>query len=270
MKRLVLITVLLPLVTTGCFREKFKVTRADRFGKIYYLDGAGNLGFGTDTVDQGLRAAGFRGDVEVFRWTTYTGPLGDQLIRQNARLRSKRLTKRIVHYRKRFPHTPLSIIGLSAGTGVATWAIEALPRDMMIDNLVLLGSSLSSTYDMTECLSHVTGKIYVVYSDRDAVLIGFIPVTGTIDGQYLVSPAGQVGLRVPNSGDRGLYREKVVNIPWRPRFENYGYTGGHTDATSTGFIRHVVAPTMLGIGKRPVSPPTPPKPAEPPATQPAS
>lgn len=225
----------------------------ERYGKVYYLDGAGNLGYGEDTVPKALHAVGFRGDIEIVTWTSYTGPLGDQLIRANARNRAETLTKRIVDYRRRYPDTPIYIIGLSAGTGVAVWAVESLPREMKVDTLVLLSSSLSTNYDMTRCLRHVKNKVYVLSSSRDAVLKAFIPVTGTIDGSHFVEPAGLVGL-YPASRAKAeqidLYREKIVNIPWRPSFERLGNAGGHTDGTSLAFVKYYIAPKLLGLGPR--------------------
>ena len=47
-------------------------TYFERYGKVYYLDGAGNLGYGQDTVPKALRVAGFKGDIEIFQWTSYT------------------------------------------------------------------------------------------------------------------------------------------------------------------------------------------------------
>jgi len=232
--------------------EEHKPTYWERYGKVYYLDGAGNLGYGQETVPRALKAAGFRGDIENFSWTSYTGPLGDQMIREQARWRSKSLTKRIIDYRKRYPNTPIYIIGLSAGTGVGVWAVEKLPNNIKVDSLVLLGSSLSTNYDMTKCLTHVNGKVFVIHSPNDAILKGFIPVTGTIDGAYFTDPAGLVGLYPSPRASRdqiNLYKEKVVNIPWRASFERLGNAGGHTDGTSYQFVRSYIAKKLLGIGE---------------------
>ncbi len=244
--------ILIFVFVSGCVETR-RPNRWERYGKVYYLDGAGNLGFGQDTVPRALRAAGFRGDFESVIWTTFSGPLGDQVIRINARIKADELSKKIVRYRKRYPDTPVYIIGLSAGTGVAVWAVEKLPAGMMIDDMVLLGSSLANNYDMTKCLKHVKGRVYVLYSSRDAILTGFIPLTGTIDGSYFVQPAGLTGMQLPeraSSETRRLYREKIVNIAWRPSFERFGYAGGHTDATSYAFVKYFIAPRLLGIGYR--------------------
>lgn len=223
--------------------------RLEPYGKIYYLDGAGNIGYGRD-MPRMLHDAGFDGDVVNITWTSFTGPLGDQLIRINAREKAKMLAKKMIKYRRRYSQTPLHVIGLSAGTGVSVWSVEALPPGMTVDNMVLLGSSLSSTYDMTHCLRRVEGKVYVLVSARDVVLIGFVPVTGTIDGQWFVQPAGLIGL-VPPAGSSPetirLYREKIVNIDWEPGFARLGNIGGHTDGTSRRFVKEYIAPELLGI-----------------------
>jgi pimeloyl-ACP methyl ester carboxylesterase len=246
------------MILSGCAEEdapdstvsQAKSFGSDRYGKAFYLDGAGNLGFGVDTVPQGLQAAGFKGSFQPIIWTTFTGPIGDQVIRLNARLRSDDLTKKIIQYRRSYPEAPVYVIGLSAGTGVAVFALENLPDGVNIDTLVLLGSSLSSTYNMSKALKHVKTKVYVLHSPNDAVLSGFIPVTGTIDGAYLVEPAGLVGLR-PAAGlsaeQLRVFREKVVNVAWRPSFERYGYAGGHTDATNFSFVKWYIARELLHI-----------------------
>ena len=253
--RTVAVLLLSIVVVSGCSNYR-KPNRWERYGKIYYLDGAGNLGYGQDTVPRGLRAAGYRGDFEPFIWTTFTGPLADQIIGINARAKANDLAKKIIHYRRRFPKTTVDIIGLSAGTGVTVWAVENLPAGMMVDNLVLLGSSLSSNYDMVKCLRHIRGKVYVMYSSRDAILTGFVPITGTMDGSHFVQPAGLVGFRPPSGAGatiRKLYREKIVNIPWRPSFARLGYAGGHTDGTSYRFVKYFIAPKLLHIGYIPTT-----------------
>ncbi len=248
MRKVFLVIVVLSVVL-GC-EDTRRPNRWEKYGKVYYIDGAGNLGFGVDTVPRALRAAGWRGDFEPIIWTSFTGPLGDQLIRVNAIARADGLAKQIIKYRKKYPDAPIYIIALSAGTGVATWAVEKLPEGVAVDSMVFLGSSLANNYDMTKCLKHIKGKIYVFYSNRDAILTGFIPVTGTIDGSYFVKPAGLAGLHPPkNISEEGkrLYRNKIVNIPWRPEFEKYGYAGGHTDGTSYEFVRYFIAPKLLRI-----------------------
>ena len=68
------------------------------------------------------------------------------------------MARKIREYSKRYPENRINIIALSAGTGVAVWACENLDSSSQIENLVLLGSSLSHDYDMSKALAHITSK----------------------------------------------------------------------------------------------------------------
>ena len=74
---------LLTLSLTGCASPE------EKFGRTWYIDGAGNWGWGTKGVQSGLRAAGYNGDIEAFPWTTSFNPIVDQVIPLGPRLRAK-------------------------------------------------------------------------------------------------------------------------------------------------------------------------------------
>jgi len=232
----ILLLIALPL-STGC--ETTGSNAAEQFGKTFYLDGAGNWGFGAAEVPSGLREAGYKGNVEIYVWTTSLMPLVDQLNIPAAKLRAAALADRIKAYRRRFPDNELNLIALSAGTGVAAWAVESLDQNTKINNLVLLASSLSHDYDMTRALKHMTGKIYVYHSPHDEVLAA-VPLIGTIDGKRGVQTVGQVGLRTP-PGAAG----RIVNTPWSRKYVHLGWTGSHTDCTRKPFVREVIARHVL-------------------------
>lgn len=214
--------------------------KAEPFGKIYYLDGAGNLGFGTAEVPRGMKQAGYDGDVEVYIWTSSLNPLIDQLnILGAARASGRRLARKIKDYKKRFPDNAVHVIALSAGTGVAVWACENLDAPSRIDNLVMLGSSLSHDYDMSKALPNIKNKVYVYYSPNDSML-GTVELLGTIDRKVGVKSAGQVGLRPPKGGDG-----KIVNTAWSPEWRKLGWSGGHTDCTNEKFVRQEIAKRIL-------------------------
>lgn len=218
-------------VLSGCRSAR----PAERLGKTFYLDGAGNWGFGTHDVPAGLREAGYDGDVEIYLWTTSLMPLIDQWNIVGAKLRAQALSRRIADYLHAYPDNEVNVIALSAGTGVAIWAIEGLPDDVKVNNAVLLGSSLSSDYDVSEALSHMKGRIFVYYSAHDDVLAA-VRLVGTIDGKRGVDSAGLVGLKAPPD-----QTHRVVNIPWNRRYMAYGWTGAHTDCTRKDFVREVIA-----------------------------
>ncbi len=208
---------------------------ADRYGKVFYLDGAGNWSDGGTGVASGLRAAGFHGDVEEYVWTTSFNPLVDQVNIVAAKVRAAELARKIERYRRRYPDNPLHIVALSAGTGVATWAVEQLEGEVGIDNMVMLGSSISHDYDMSAALSHMTGRIYVYSSPHDCVL-ETVRKVGTIDGKRGVESAGAVGLTAPAD-----YEDRVVNTRWSREWLRYGWTGAHSDCTNAEFVRREIA-----------------------------
>ncbi len=207
----------------------------DEHGKTYYLDGAGNWGFGLRDVPTGLRNAGYQGNVEAYIWTSSFNPAVDQINIGMNKLRAAILTGKIQDYLRRFPDNDVNLIALSAGTGIAVWAVEGLSPAYQVNNLILLGSSLSENYDMRKALANIKGKVYVYYSAHDEVLLGAVRAIGTVDRGGTES-AGLGGLHPPGGG-----RGKIVNIGWRPKYERYGWTGAHTDATSEPFIRQYVS-----------------------------
>jgi hypothetical protein len=237
-------SIYIPILAAALFGSGCETTRrageAERFGKTFYLDGAGNWGFGSAEVPQGLKEAGYEGDVEIYVWTTSLSPLIDQLNTPAARLRANKLAEHIEEYVRKYPSNRLNIIALSAGTGVATWAIERLPADAKINNLVLLGSSLSHDYDMSRALSRMTGRIFVYHSPHDLVLAG-VRVVGTIDGKRGVDSVGLVGLKPPPGKS-----DRVVNVGWSRKYIPYGWTGSHTDCTTKKFVREVIARHIVG------------------------
>jgi hypothetical protein len=227
-------TMALLLCTTGCGLFNSKGSSAGRWGRTYYIDGAGNWGFGVSDVEKGLRAAGYRGDIINYRWSPTFNPALDQTVgRPIARAKGKSLGREITDYLERYPGNPVNIIALSAGTGVAVWACENVTSSSGVQSLVLLGSSLSSEYDMSPALANIEQGVWVYYSRYDQILQGPVRTLGTIDGKLGVNPAGLVGLRYKS--------DKVHNIPWSPRYERYGWSGAHTDATSEPMVRIILA-----------------------------
>ncbi|NOT00975.1 MAG: hypothetical protein HOP29_10140 [Phycisphaerales bacterium] len=219
---------------------------AESFGKTFYLDGAGNWGFGVNDVPAGLKDAGYRGDVEIYVWTTSLLPMVDQLNIAGAKLRAAALSQRIEEYRRAHPDQSINLIALSAGTGVLIWAIEGLNDNTKVDNVVLLGSSLSADYDASEALRHMTGRIYTYHSPHDEVLEA-VRVIGTIDGKRGVDSVGQVGLHPPAG-----FTDRVVNVGWDRQYMRFGWTGAHTDCTNRRFVEQVVSRHVV----RAESPPT--------------
>lgn len=219
-------------------------------GATFYLGGAGTFGnIGNYSVREGLRSGGYHGAIDVVPWQSWFGDvLRDQMDRTRNEREAQRFADRITEYARQYPGRRANIIALSAGTGIATWAIERLPDDVRVGTVVFLGSSLSRRYDLTAALGRLDGKLYVFYSPDDPVLRYGVPLAGTVDrdGDNRTA-AGLTGFALPRSADPAtveIYNRKLRNMGWKPRYARYGYRGLHTDGTRERFVTAVIAPLM--------------------------
>jgi len=233
--------------------------RGSELGRTYYVGGAGPLGHvGTIDVPRALRRAGYRGSTEVFGWQCIVGgTLRDQVDRPKNEAQARRLAGRIEAYLRRYPGRKVNIVALSAGTGIATWALEALPQDLRVHTVVFLGSSLSRDYDLTAALRHVDDKLYNFYCPDDPILRLAVPLAGSVDRRTHESNlAGLSGFVLPaRAGEAAaaLYAQRVRNMPYQERYERYGYRGMHMDAAAAEFVELVIAPLLLEP-QRPITP----------------
>lgn len=212
-------------LSTGCSDPK------EEFGRTWYIDGAGNWGFGAVGVPKGLEDRGYAGAVSNHRWSLTLNPALDQTLRFIARGSGDLLGREITNYLRRYPKAKANIIALSAGTGVGIWAIENVKPPYKVNNYIMVGSSLSSRYDVSKALNNMKGKIYVYHTSSDPVLQGPVRTLGTIDGTFDDS-AGLVGLRGPGSKSG-----RVVNIGRTRQHASLGWTGGHADCVTRRFVR---------------------------------
>lgn len=224
-----------------------------REGVTYYVGGAGPVGHvGSLDVPLGLQDAGYRGRVHVFTWQGLTHA-GDQIDLSKNRERGAELAELIRRDRFLYPHARLNVIALSAGTGVATFALEFLPERIQVDTVVFLGCSLSSRYDLTRALKRVRRGLYCVHSPEDRILGDVVWYTGTVDRSSASGGvAGLVGFVNPREDfiETGNQYAKLRNIPYRPEFARSGYLGGHLDCVSRSFVRDYIAGLILGTHDR--------------------
>ncbi len=218
---------------------------------VYYLDGAGGGGVlvnWSGGVRDGLLDGGYTGWGETFVWETGLGVVADQTA-DNAykRRKASELAKKIVAYKQANPYAPVTLIGLSAGTAIAVFTLEALPPGVSVQDVVLLSGSLSSNYDFSAALERVDGKVYITTSQRDTVLGALLPLAGTANrGSGTTRTIGIEGPDCPGDlAQRQRYHKKVVVVPWQPAFARYGNHGGHTDTVSAPFIEKYVAPLVV-------------------------
>ncbi len=244
---------------TGC--SQALPDRAERMtrGYVYYFDGAGGGGImnWAGGVKQGLLDAGYSGAGEVVHWNTGMGVVPDQEASvEYKRSKAGEAAGSIRQYAAEHPGAPITLIGLSAGTAVTVFTLEALPPSVPVDQVILLGASISDDYDLTQALRRVRNRMYVFTSERDAVLAFAVTVAGTADRRGSPS-AGLRGFELPpraSTETRAQYA-KVVNIQWKPEFMADGNLGGHTDAVKAPFVQHYIAPLIMSGMARGVAQP---------------
>ncbi len=184
-------------ITAGCSQtmpdREIRMTRS----YLYYLDGAGGgrpLSNWSGGVRQGLLDAGYNGAGEMFSWNTGLGVVADQDASvEYKRQKAAELAQQIQQYTREHPGAPVTLMGLSAGTAVAVFTLETLPVNCPVNNVVLLGASISATHDLTQALQRVSNRMYVFTSEKDAVLAFLVPSAGTADREQGVPSAGLYG-----------------------------------------------------------------------------
>ena len=209
---------------------------------VIFLDGASHFTAGR-SVRHGLRLAGYEGDFQNFVWTSFLGWGADHLVVARSKGKANSLARRITRIREHVPDGEIYLMGLSAGTAVVLNALEQLPADVDVDSVVLFSSSVSADRDLSAALRHVRKKLYATSSKEDLILRS---VAITADGRRS-APAGRTGFRIPRFlpyGERSIYA-KVVNLHWKPAYVAVGWTGGHVSATTSKFVRSVIAPRIL-------------------------
>lgn len=234
---------------------KFRSDRKERLphGCVFYFDGAGG---GTkkanyaDGVIKGMLEAGYRGAGELVAWETGKGLVKDQDASvAYKRSKAKEGAASIQSYQKEHPGAPVGLLGFSAGTAEAIFALEWLSESAPVDHVVLLGTSISRDYDLTQALKRVKGKLYIFTSTHDGMVGTMMKFSGTADRKFHDPGAGIKGFVLPagaSAATRQLYADKIVTIPYSEDFRKDGNQGHHFDNVKQEFIRDHVAPLLMG------------------------
>lgn len=251
---------LLIALSVGCasksvWNGQFQTDRKERLtrGCVFYFDGAGG---GTKKsnyaqgVVEGMLAADYKSAGELISWETGKGLIKDQDASvAYKRSKANAAASSIQDYQKKYPNAPVGLLGFSAGTAEAIFALEVLPETAPVDHVVLLGTSISRDYDMTEALKRVKNQLYIFTSTHDRMLGTLMPLSGTADRKFNDPGAGIKGFVLPagaSAATRKLYAEKIVTIPYSEDFRKDKNQGHHFDNVKKEFIRDEVAPLFIG------------------------
>lgn len=219
-------------------------------GLVVSLDGVGGHIWLPRLLRWGLRDGGVQAAIVIFDWSV--GWLGlcvaDIAMHKRNRAAAAILAEHIAEYRRRMPGRPVTLIGQSAGGGIAAFTLEALPDGCQVDRALLLSPALSPRYPLAPALRGVRDRLYVAYSWGDIfTMAAGTTLFGTADRRHTPS-AGLIGFRLPENlspEDRAAY-QKVRQIAWRPRMIRDGSWGGHYGFSTHRFAQRVLAPIVLG------------------------
>jgi hypothetical protein len=199
----------------------------------------------------GLVDGGYPGAVEVVDWTTGFWPLFVYHLRAGKRHRAaaELVADKIADYQARYPGREVNLVGFSAGALVSLRAVEAMPDGKQVDRVVLLAGAVSPWYDLRAALAKTRVGVWSYYQPQDvAALWAGTLVAGTADGKHFAS-AGAVGFWTPrgmSDDERQLYRDKLVQAPYRAEMIASGNLGGHFQCVGRKFVATWIAPLLSG------------------------
>jgi pimeloyl-ACP methyl ester carboxylesterase len=189
-----------------------------------------------------LRSSGFNGSLQLYDWTGGEPTLVAYRDRKRQTAETQRTAEMLISMRRADPRARITLTGHSAGAGIAIWALERLPRDVQVDQVVLFAPALSPTYDLRPALDHVRGKMIVFPSDHDALVLGIATTLfGTIDGVHSHA-AGLEGFTPPAGAE--LAYQRVVQHSYDPAWQCLGDDGGHSGAMAPEFVTVVLCPIL--------------------------
>jgi pimeloyl-ACP methyl ester carboxylesterase len=250
---LLIALVLALLAGGGCRKNAY--TSEDRYdrGLVVCLSGAGGgLAGECQRIRSALDDGGVDRAIEIFDWSGGK-LLDDQQSVAHNRMKAAELAQHIEAYQASYPGRPVHLVGISAGTGIAVWALEDLALSSRIEGAILLASSLDTLYDLAPALARVSDRIYTFNSLIDPVLAVAVPLAGTVDQEGAVA-GGLVGFRPHDGSDDAaiaLYRDKLVQHMWWPGDAILGNPGDHLGTTNPLFIRAHLVPIIRGPDAKP-------------------
>lgn len=216
-------------------------------GLIWLIPGVHGEPWMLANAQRGLRDAGIESAIEVYDWkrSELFGVLLN-LIDIEANLKhAAAIAHEIVSYHREHPGRPIDLVGYSGGGGLAVMAVEALPQDVRVRNLILVQPAISPDYNLSQALRQVDGSIINFHSRMDWVVLGLgTRAFGTMDRAYVPS-AGKSGFNLATALPDEAQRQRLRQPQWTPKMMLTGHYGGHVGMLAYDWNRKYLAPYLM-------------------------
>ena len=187
---------------------------------------------------RGLRRAGCRQQVRLFRWCGAAGALlvlPDFVRRRRLRRKARRLARFLEQTAEQHPEQPIHVVGYSTGSFLVLEALKQVGPQVRLGEVILLAAAVSPGYEVNDIAGRVP-RVHSFHSYADFLISGLGPLLfGSNDGHW--GPGcGMVGWR--NSD--GF----VVQHPWSASAIPLSYFGDHFTITAPAFVAKRIAPIL--------------------------
>jgi hypothetical protein len=213
---------------------------------LLHLPGIGGYRMCDFQMLGGLRDGGLSGNIKevVYDWTENDPGIHALQAYDRNQKESQKIAEMIIAHKQADPTSPIYLTAHSGGCGLAIWALEKLPPDVNVQIVVLIAPALSPTYDLSNALRHVNGRMYAFSSLLDTIVLDTgTRMFGTIDGVQ-TQAAGYSGFIQPKSADPQLYK-KLISHAYSSDWMRYGDYGDHIGGMSRRFSAAILAPLIV-------------------------
>jgi len=233
---MVVLTISVILTGAGCAAPKIECAGSIEHGRIVLLPGVESSSWQFRGVVRGLREAGVQSDVEIIEWGDRPLASMRNLMNIEKNLeRAKDIARRIAEFAAAHPACPITLVGYSGGGGMAVFVAEALPSEVMLERVILVGAAVDPKRDLAKTLAHCRQGVVNFYSGLDWFMLGLgTSVFGTMDRAKPWS-AGSVGVH-DAAGDLRC-ESGLTQIAWCSDWVRLGHYGGHVGWLARGWAR---------------------------------
>lgn len=218
----------------------------DGAGLVYVFPGIEGNAFWLAQARRGYRDGGITAEIRQFDWGRPLNTLANLTDLEGNRKKAATVAAELTQWRVENPSAPLDVVAYSGGGGMALLALELLPLEMHVRNVVLVQPATSPTYNMVPALARITGRMTHFFSPDDSVILGWGTTTfGTTD-RWHGPAAGKNGFDITAALADETSRGKFEQIAWSEAWREAGHRGDHVSMLGYRWNRDFVVPALMG------------------------